>query len=219
MLFSSFLLFLLSFFPSLPFFLCFFLSFVIYLLLCFFLSYVVHIVICWFILLCIDSVWVALIWPPRLTWELTTNYISVFLSFYAFVSFAFFNFFLLFVSHVFICLFASSVFLSFFLRFILPTGTRCLKNQKKRLIKQVVHQFSCDDIISAWVNACDPCECACCSSSRRFEPWWPWDLSLLKFFIIIIIINIVKIIIFFILCWSKYNFIIRFSKSHPLRLD
>ena len=32
-----------------------------------------------------------------------------------------------------------------------------------------------------WVNACDPCEC--CTSSRRFEPWWPWELCLLKFFI------------------------------------
>ena len=25
--------------------------------------------------------------------------------------------------------------------------------------------------VSVWVNACDPCECAYCASSRRFEPW------------------------------------------------
>ena len=24
--------------------------------------------------------------------------------------------------------------------------------------------------VSVWVNACDPCECVCCASSRRFEP-------------------------------------------------
>ena len=36
------------------------------------------------------------------------------------------------------------------------------------------------------VNVCDPRECACYSSSRRLEPWWPWELRLLKFFIIII---------------------------------
>ena len=38
----------------------------------------------------------------------------------------------------------------------------------------------------------DPRECACCASSRRFEPWWPWELRLLKFFIIIIIIIITQ---------------------------
>ena len=26
------------------------------------------------------------------------------------------------------------------------------------------------------MNAWDPCECACCASSWRFEPWWPWEL-------------------------------------------
>ena len=34
---------------------------------------------------------------------------------------------------------------------------------------------------SVWVNAYDPCMCACCASSRCFEPW---KLRLLKFFII-----------------------------------
>ena len=38
------------------------------------------------------------------------------------------------------------------------------------------------------MNACDPRERACCASSRRFEPWLPWELRLLKFIIIIIII-------------------------------
>ena len=35
-------------------------------------------------------------------------------------------------------------------------------------------------------NACGPCECACCASLRRFEPWWPWESHQLQFFIIII---------------------------------
>ena len=30
---------------------------------------------------------------------------------------------------------------------------------------------NCVDV-SVWVNACDPCECACCACSRRFEPWF-----------------------------------------------
>ena len=37
---------------------------------------------------------------------------------------------------------------------------------------------------SVWVNACNPRECACCASSQHFEPWWPWEMRLLKFFII-----------------------------------
>ena len=42
---------------------------------------------------------------------------------------------------------------------------------------------NCVDVtVSVWVNACDPCECACCASSRRFEPRWPWESRLLKFF-------------------------------------
>ena len=46
-----------------------------------------------------------------------------------------------------------------------------------------------------WVNVCDPRECACCVSSRCFEPWWPWELRLLKFFIIVVIIIV----------WTKHN--------------
>ena len=38
-------------------------------------------------------------------------------------------------------------------------------------------------------------EFACCASFRRFEPWWPWELRLLKYFNIIIIIFIIIIII------------------------
>ena len=41
--------------------------------------------------------------------------------------------------------------------------------------------------------------CACCASSRRFEPWWPWALRILKLFIIIIIIIIINIIIIIII--------------------
>ena len=25
--------------------------------------------------------------------------------------------------------------------------------------------------VNVWVNVCDPRDCACCASSRRFEPW------------------------------------------------
>ena len=42
-------------------------------------------------------------------------------------------------------------------------------------------------------DACDPRECACCASARRFEAWWPWELRQLKFSIIIIIIAIIII--------------------------
>ena len=45
------------------------------------------------------------------------------------------------------------------------------------------------------MNACDPRDCACCAISRRFEPWRPWELRLVKFFILIIIIVVGVIII------------------------
>ena len=48
-------------------------------------------------------------------------------------------------------------------------------------------------------DACDPRECACCASARRFEAWWPWELRLLKFSIIIIIIIIIIIAIILII--------------------
>ena len=47
--------------------------------------------------------------------------------------------------------------------------------------------------VSMWLDACDPCERACCASSCRFEPWWPWEsrLLLLKFFIITVALEII----------------------------
>ena len=29
--------------------------------------------------------------------------------------------------------------------------------------------------LSVWAKSCDPCECVCCASLQRFEPWWPWE--------------------------------------------
>ena len=43
--------------------------------------------------------------------------------------------------------------------------------------------YLCGCNVSVWVNACDPHERACCARSRRFVLWWPWELSLIKFFI------------------------------------
>ena len=40
------------------------------------------------------------------------------------------------------------------------------------------------------MNACDPY--ACCASSRCFEPRWPWESRLLKFFIIIIMVHFIN---------------------------
>ena len=42
-----------------------------------------------------------------------------------------------------------------------------------------------------WVNVCNPSECAFCSNLRRFEPWWPCELRLLKFFIHSFILKII----------------------------
>ena len=42
---------------------------------------------------------------------------------------------------------------------------------------------NCEYCTIVGVNACDPRECACCATSRRFEPWSSWELRLLKFFI------------------------------------
>ena len=49
----------------------------------------------------------------------------------------------------------------------------------------------CDIIVNVYLYIYN-CECACCASSRRSEPWWPWELRLLRFFIIIIIIIILE---------------------------
>ena len=58
------------------------------------------------------------------------------------------------------------------------------------------------------MNACDPRECSCCASSRRFEPWLLWELRLSKFIIIIIIIIALAEVI------SECSWIIRLVVGH-----
>ena len=69
----------------------------------------------------------------------------------------------------------------------------------------------CNCVVSVWVNACDPCECAWCASSQRFEPWWPWESRLLKFFISKFFISYISPLLFFclvLLLFLSYPFLL-----------
>ena len=60
----------------------------------------------------------------------------------------------------------------------------CFAAKQKMYKKTCLSWYTCTssvytNCVSVWVNACDPYECACCTSLWLFEPWRPWELCLL----------------------------------------
>ena len=69
------------------------------------------------------------------------------------------------------------------LNHISPNCIRMHVHNNLNPISPLLHQNACVEQsqscincvdVSVWMNACNPCECACCASSQRFdfEPWF-----------------------------------------------